>query len=240
MKILSLNINRHEQRSRQRVLLRNEDADILCLQEVTESCFSELCDKGYAAFFAPQWYETYENITLAVGCVIATKHPVTYQNTFYFRGDADAIPDFRNGAIAQESIPRAVQTLCLGTVASDIYIHNLHFTWSANGVPSDLQRDDARKISDYVVRWPNHVIAGDFNTPIGGEIFRLICGDALPATPKDLTTTIDKRFHYSGGVDIVVDSIATSPSVMAHDTRAVFGVSDHCALLADIRLRPEN
>lgn len=52
--------------------------------------------------------------------------------------------------------------------------------------------------------------------------------------PRNVTTTLDDRFHYAGSLDLVVDTIFSTKEYRAADVQVLEGYSDHKGILAFI------
>lgn len=109
-----------------------------------------------------------------------------------------------------------------------------HFTWSPKGEPSDLQREELTKLFSVLDELDHFVIAGDFNTPRGTEIFDTIAKKYKDNIPPEVTTTIDGNFHKAGHLQYVVDGMFSTPEYAVHNVKVVDGLSDHCGIIAEI------
>ena len=78
------------------------------------------------------------------------------------------------------------------------------------------------------------VFCGDFNAPRGRETWLIIASKLKDNIPQDITTTIDGHLHRAGDLQIVVDGLFTSKNYKASDVRVISGISDHCAIVANI------
>jgi endonuclease/exonuclease/phosphatase family metal-dependent hydrolase len=237
LKVLSLNVDRHRQAKRQKALLRSFDADVLCLQEAEATCVAAFQSIGYSTVFAPQWTEQTADKTAVIGSLIATRLKDVTLSNWYIRGSASGVPDFKNGNIQQSDIPRALQSLSMMTAGGPVNIFNLHFTWSANGQPSALQRTDAHKVSEYLQKSNDFALFADFNAPAHGEIMKILATGAKAGHPDGILSTLDDRFHYANDVKIVVDGFIVKGGMEMEQTSARFGVSDHCAILSSLQIR---
>jgi endonuclease/exonuclease/phosphatase family metal-dependent hydrolase len=198
--------------------------------------FQQLINDGFDGVFAPQWNEVISGKIITIGSAILSSQNVSKFENIYFRGNPSNVPDFDDGRVDQACIPRAIQKIELDYCGTTINIMNLHFTWSAAGQASDLQRADILKIRGITSAHKKLVICGDFNAPVGGEILDKLQESLKLSIPCGLTTSIDPQFHYAKDLQIVVDAMFHSGDVAISKIDAKFGVSDHCALIASLSI----
>ena len=205
MKILSLNLNRHQQAARQRVLLRKHAANVLCLQEARSECVEYLESLGYWTLFAPQWKEVEDGKEYLVGSLIASLTAPCHHHNFYYRGAESYVPEFDSGQISQMEIPRAVQLISVEADGRAVSILNTHFTWSSNGVPSEIQRADAKRLNRYLGGLADFLLVGDMNAPWGGEVSRLLRKDAISLIPNNYPRNLRCSLIYAGELKIIFE-----------------------------------
>lgn len=132
-------------------------------------------------------------------------------------------------------IPRAIQTAIVD-IKGDVYkIANLHFTWAPHGIVNEVQLNDAYKVSKILEDFGQHILCGDFNTPVGSEVFEIIRNKAYLAEVANCDSTIDTQYHYAKDLKIIVDAIIFTEEYGLKNIEYVCGVSDHCALVAEIK-----
>lgn len=85
---------------------------------------------------------------------------------------------------------------------------------------------------------PEFILCGDFNAPRGGIIFDTIASKYKDNIPSEINTTIDKNLHKAGDLKLVVDGLFTTPSYQITSIKIIDSLSDHCAILANIRAVP--
>lgn len=115
-------------------------------------------------------------------------------------------------------------------------IATTHFTWSPRGETTDLQRQDFARLQPILNRYQDLILCGDFNAPRGRELFSLFEAHYKDNVPKDITTTIDPSLHYAGdqNLQLVVDTIFTTPEYLVKDCKVLEGLSDHKGVWAKI------
>ncbi|MDQ5951411.1 MAG: hypothetical protein QG639_692, partial [Patescibacteria group bacterium] len=111
-------------------------------------------------------------------------------------------------------------------------IATTHFTWSPAGNTTDAQREDFARLKAILLQYKDLVLCGDFNAPRGREMFSSFESLYKDNVPKEVTTTIDKDLHYAGdkNLQLVVDSIFTTPHYQVSEVKMLSGVSDHLGI----------
>ena len=83
-------------------------------------------------------------------------------------------------------------------------------------------------------------MCGDFNAPRGGEIFSALATRWHDNIPGTYHTSLDLSLHKAGKVDgerlatLMVDGLFTTPGYRTSRVELVPGVSDHCAIVAEV------
>jgi len=241
MKIISLNIegNKHLDDKILPFFVK-EKADVLCLQEVFAKDIQTICQTtGLEKYsFVSQAKVTKDNPHLPTNglwglCVFAKNLSKTRKH--YYNGNANQIPEF----FAYQD-PNSMNR-CLLTVQTEIdgeiyQLASTHFTWSGEGKISDLQKENFTKLKSSLAKYPELIFCGDLNTPRGEEIYDQLAQIYQDNIPKKIKTTIDKKIHKSKkDICLVVDALFTSPAYQAKKVRVVDGVSDHMAIVAEIK-----
>ncbi|HEY5810705.1 MAG TPA: endonuclease/exonuclease/phosphatase family protein, partial [Povalibacter sp.] len=96
-----------------------------------------------------------------------------------------------------------------------------------------------QRLKRALAAYPDYVLCGDFNAPRGRPLFSLFT-DELGLTdhlPPTVTTTIDPQLHRAGALQLVVDTIFSTPHYQVEDVQVLEGISDHKGILATLRRR---
>lgn len=101
---------------------------------------------------------------------------------------------------------------------------------------TEFQRHLRDKLLDATACYDDLILCGDFNAPRGYEIFESIAKRYRDNIPAQYTTSIDNDLHHAGNknLQLVVDVLFTTPHYTADNVEYVCGLSDHCALRAQI------
>jgi endonuclease/exonuclease/phosphatase family metal-dependent hydrolase len=210
---------------------------VVALQEVFQTDIPRLQGNQYPfAFYAPTVTITHPNQYRVsprgiMGNLILSQTPMAVSRHYYV-GSPDTIPELVDGF---PNSPNRVVQQATWLWEEDTYtIANTHFTWSTGGQTSDEQRRTLAALLGAVADWPPHILVGDFNAPRGREIWTELTQHYTDNIPSDITTTIDGNLHRAGPLPIVVDGIFSQPEYQVGPVTVMTGVSDHCAVLAEI------
>lgn len=245
IKIATINIEHGRHLPELFEFVKREQPDVLCLQEVFEVDVDAVKrETGMEGFFHPYgivkksygypidprglWGELILFQTNKVNIIDQENSKCTY---YYYGILNGRIPEFTHPS----SPNNVVQVVKLIAHNHEYVVANTHFTWSANGRATQLQRRSFARLSSFLSKYPELILCGDFNAPRGGEIFSLFTQRFTDNIPPDITTTIDSSKHYSGKkLDLVVDNIFTTPGNKVSNVRVITGVSDHCAVVGEV------
>ncbi len=242
IKLISLNIELDRHLDLVEKFLRKERPDVVCLQEVIESDFPKLVVEldmaGVFAAMGRYGVETEKgNRVLGVGLI--SKLPMKDIRSVYYHGEEVSA---RNVLVKkQEDAQNYCRVLVSGKVQKDeveFVVGTTHFTWAPDGQANDFQREHIRKLLSVLSHISEIVFCGDFNAPRGGEIFDAIAKHYKDHIPKHYTTSIDMGLHRFGaklkGKPLMVDGLFSTPHYEIRNVRLQDGVSDHCAIVAEI------
>lgn len=114
-------------------------------------------------------------------------------------------------------------------------IGTTHFTWTPDGEADEVQRTDIESLFAVLEKQGDIIFTGDFNAPRGKEIFSRLAERYHDNVPSEYTTSIDSTLHRAGDLPHMVDGIFSTSGYAVQNVRMVCGVSDHCALVAEVR-----
>lgn len=230
---ISVNIERDKHLDRVEKLLMESNADMVCLQEVMQCDVNRLAKtQHYNEFFSPTTrHKDGENNW--EGILILALHPFISKKVHQYAGpDTPAVYDKSTTTTLQQT-RRYLLQVCEVEFNQQIYrFANTHFTWSRDGQADDYQRQDVKKMLDYLEAYPSFVLSGDFNAPRGREIFSKIAERYQDNIPAHYETSLDKNLHRCGYLPYMVDGLFSTPDYTIRDVELMFGVSDHAAVRA--------
>jgi exonuclease III len=230
VKIIQLNIERDRHLDKIHAFFREENADVLCLQEVNEDEYLHLKEAfGLKGIFVP--------INLREGMkqgeVLLSKHEMENLNVEYYSKKREELPNQNRGD--EEYYHWAFITGEIECGGAHYKVGTTHFPVSYPGtVISDFQRECYAKLKQLLLKEDDLIFCADTNCPRGTELFDDMASYMTDNIPKEAMTTIDKDLHKAGYLPYVVDCIFTTANCKARNVRLMSGVSDHMAIVAEI------
>lgn len=237
--IISLNIEQDWHLENVVALVQAKQVEVILLQEVLAKDLPYLqAELQMQAEFAVLNYITHSNgkhnkhSKQQLGLATLSKLPILKSSVSYYRGDGTNPPHINKGE--PEKMDRAVLAIEVVKSGQRFCLLNTHFTWSADGKPSELQYHDLAKFLLIIENFPEFVLGGDFNAPRGTAIFDTLATKFQDNIPREVNTTLDKNLHIAGYRKLVVDGLFTTPAYQVNNIEVVDGISDHCAIVAAI------
>lgn len=237
LKLITLNIEGNRHLDKQIAWLKQEKPDVLCLQElfaVDASVFAE--ELGLEPHFVPLSRVENENKyniptrgLWGLGIFSALK--TTSVQSYHYYGDDAEVPLFTDPNSGNRALLAA--TVKKGRTAFNIA--TTHFTWSDQGEATEDQRRDLGRLMQLVSNFDELALCGDFNAPRGREIYSILAQTLEDQLPEKITTTIDPDMHYAGALELVVDSIFTTPGYKMTRVHTKSGISDHQAVIGHLK-----
>lgn len=231
IKFICVNIEQHLHLKEVHNFLNEQQADIVCFQEVREGDLPPFEQAfGYTSVFAPM-HDILASGGNRKGVAILTRGEVVNSERIFY---GDFMPTPPHNPTPDVIVPdQAVLLYAEVRCGEQVYsVATTHFTWSSMAQVTDYQRRNMTRLLANLSRYPKLILCGDFNTPRGDEIYDTLAHHYHDNLPKSVTTTVDGTFHRNGNLQLVVDSIFTTPHYRVSDVQVMTGVSDHCALVA--------
>ncbi len=237
MKLISLNIEGDKHLDRCIPFLRQESADVVCLQEVFEADLDTIRKGlGMRFEFVPilQINDSFNGKSAKGDWGIALffkELPHTVTHTYYANDTSTkgVLPvwDGRSDDIWKQAV-------ILATFESGITIATTHFAWSPKGTSTEYQRAYMKDLINVLSSERDVVLCGDLNAPRGRATWQMLADIYTDNIPPDVTTTLDQNLHEVSGLQYVVDAMFTGGHCVATDVQVIDGVSDHMAIVARI------
>jgi len=239
LKLLTLNIENHRHLDRVVQTIATHLPDIVCLQEVFEKDCAKLAAVGgyqvkYAISTLMPEGKADNTSPRSWGVAVLARVPVLNQAVVYYDDD----PRIR--IFKGPMDPRHVLVTTELQHEGRFYrFGTTHFTWSMAGATTNEQLADFVRLKQALLPYPDYVLCGDFNAPRGGELFSKFTDELslIDHLPANVTTTIDPQFHYAGALELVVDTIFSTPEYSVTDVQVLEGISDHKGILAWVARR---
>ncbi len=244
LKLLSLNMEGHKHLDRVFELVKQEHPDVICLQEVFEVDMPLLEQtfgmKGrYAAMADVRDVSIHQAHAFGSwGLAQFTTLPVIDSRAEYYVGQPDELPIFfsnnnpnaQNRVLLVATVEKEGQSFTIGTT---------HFTWSTGGKYTPEQAENFHALSQILDQLPELILCGDLNSPRQGEVanvFHQLAERYTDTIPPEITTSIDGQFHKAGQLELMVDSLFSTPQYQVKNVRVIGGVSDHKAVVGEVAL----
>jgi len=235
IKLITLNIEGRKHLKRVIPFLEEENADVICLQEVFERDYLEIKNKlNLNGSYSPMSNRTtpnkyYDQLFGKWGVCLLTKLKEFEIEEYYYRGKGDS-PQFHN-------IWSDDRVLVYGTFKKNdkkYLIGTTHFCFTPDGQADNDQRKYFKKLISFLKKFNNFILAGDFNAPRGREIFTKFTKYFKDNLPKETTSTLDTKYHQMKNLRLVVDTIFTKGTYSVENIKLIKGLSDHKALVGKI------
>lgn len=242
LSLISLNVERSKHLDRILLFLREQEPDVFCVQELSESDYELFREMfRYAAPFVPLSIYSEGGERIPQGICIFSNVPLLKTQVHYYVGDPSSLSEVVSGEV--EMYSNGNRAVLFATVEKDdvpYAIATTHFTWSEKGQATDIQREHLRSMLNALETEKELVLCGDFNMPRGGELFATLAEKYKDNIPPEYMTSIDVSLHRNRLDDLeelsqkMVDGLFTTPGYRAQDVRLVSGVSDHFSIVSTI------
>lgn len=231
-RLLTLNVYQKNYLDRSIPYLVKSQPDIICLQEVCRDDFEHIKSRlNFDGHFLPTI-----DINVATptqfGLAILTSGSILSHSTSYFSDQHESL---------MSPTTAGVLIVTISFKIDETYtIANTHGVWTDGGFATPFQLRATERLLGSLQAFPNLILCGDFNAPRGREAWERIGQIYQDTIPANVMTTIDGELHRVGPLPYVVDGIFTTPHYRVKDVRVVSGLSDHCALEAEVEINDEN
>ena len=239
-KLVSLNVAGRDWNDVQLSFFRQTGADILCLQEIYKDDFQILKKTlNMKGVFTPTLIKASNRKSDAtkkppLGIAILTKFPIVEKDVISY-AEKDVSID-RDNDIKMTSIRDIIVVGIITPTKKIINLGTVHFTWSPDGKATEIQKIHIKSLINKASHYSDLILCGDFNAPRGGEIFSLIAGNYRDNIPSQYKTSIDRKKHRSGNLNLMVDGLFTSKNnSRVSNVYLEDGVSDHLAIVAELQ-----
>jgi exonuclease III len=241
MKLITINIEKSKHLERIIPFLQREKPDVLCVQEIIQAdvpFIQEALDidgQMLPTTYHLQKGETEANPSQVEGVALFTNLRRTPIRGYYYSGDGTI------NTHLQGSNSKVVIHTQISDEFGTYNVATTKFKWTPDGKPSITQERHFKKLTQYLTgltRYlPGHediILCGDFNVPRGGPMFKKFAELYKDNLPSDITSTLDPQLHSAAPLELVVDTIFTTPGYIVSNVRVVEGLSDHKAVIAKI------
>ena len=239
IKIVSLNVERSKHIDLVLEFLKQEQPDVLCVQELCEADiphFESIFGSEYAYVPMATFNETDGSaFVCGLGLGIFSRLKIVEQKARLYAGSQNKLPVYQHPD--QHTMNRYLLSC---DVIKDDVVYNIgttHFTWTPDGKIDDRQREDIPELLEVLDAEEEIILVGDFNAPRGGEVFAILAGRYRDNIPPEYTTSLDSALHRAGELNLMVDGFFSTPGYEVASVHMERGVSDHCALVGIVSKR---
>lgn len=247
LKLISLNVEMDRHYDTVIPFLKNENPDVICLQEVLEKDFEMYKrELGVDGFYKPSEY-VYSPAyggpkNERHGVAIFAKKLLNTKYVYYVGSEKSIDTPFEEYFVNGEHPENRV--LLIAQVADnnreEFTIATTHFTLTHFGEATPLQLGNLELLHAELEKIPEFALAGDFNAPRGNATFDKLATYYKDNIPEEYDTSIDMSMHRNrhNNFKHMVDGLFTTPNYTATNVRLQDGLSDHMATVAEIKKAP--
>ena len=237
IKLIQLNIERDKHLEQILPFLLEQEPDVVCVQEIADHSVKRFTEGlGLYGHFVPMNTRADDGVPHIQGIALFSTIPFTKTWSVQYAGNTSVLPTYNGDTPESKHTTQRFELAYAELLKDDVLfrIATTHFPWTAEGGTTDFQREDMEKMIHILAENGEVVLAGDFNAPRGGEIFSLLAAKYKDNVPAEYTSSIDGALHRAGPLELMVDSIFSSPRYSVTDVAMHTGVSDHCAIVSTI------
>lgn len=229
--LLTLNIERRKHHNRVRPFLMTHRPDVICLQEVFEDTAETFAKELYYNWvFAPR--AEFHDEPGREGVAILTHFAIQDSKTQVYERQSEVQPELAHIHTKRPMSSLLTADLCIDDQTATVA--TTHFTWSPGGIINEDQKANFEVLLKLLEETPEFILAGDFNSPRGTEVFDTLAKRYTDNIPSSVTSTIDPHLHKAGQLEYVVDGLFTTRRYQVDNVSIIDGLSDHCGITATI------
>lgn len=244
VRLLSFNIEGDLHLDKIGPFLKQQNADVVCLQEVFLDDLPGLLGADYRFHFLPMTLKTRQSgLASAWGTAIAHRLPGELAICDYYHRPTESLVPFSETA-KRPTIWHGVVGVQIASGSAAMNICTTHFTWTPDGAPDANQRGDMANLLALMAREPPHVLSGDFNIPRKqNSLYGTLTQRYTDHVPERFTSSIYLPLHYVRNdpakcaklATYMVDYIFSTPGFCRiRDFEMHGGMSDHFGLSAEV------
>jgi endonuclease/exonuclease/phosphatase family metal-dependent hydrolase len=259
--LLHLNIERNKHLDAVFKLLKEKNPDIVCLEEVFSKDAEKIASQFvYNYLYSPLFIFKNKEEEDQLGSAIFSKFPIiNIQKNYYGDIKIDGlitvtIEEEVESTKTKERIENRFEynyTLLSGLIQlnekNNVTVCTTHFPVTDHQSPSHEDHDfmNIKKIDEIersriffenlvntIHSFENPIIfTADLNNPRGEYIYDSLTHELVDQVPADLKSSLDPNLHRVKNLNLMVDTIMTTPDIKVKSFEVIEGVSDHKAFL---------
>jgi endonuclease/exonuclease/phosphatase family metal-dependent hydrolase len=227
--------------------LKEQQADVVLLQEVTNARDKTLAAKHralevlktelrypYQDFVQSFVYRGPDGL-VPQGSAVLTKFPIRQSSGIFFNEPDRAY--YEDIPADWPLVPRLLQRVDLQTPAGELNVFNIQGVWDLNGDDySDARRAMTDTILDAIMGRPKVIFGGDSNASLGNPLWERLNRHLKSAFPNGLKTTFNMRRKTNPGyATAAVDVVYVSPNIKVLGAECLdIDISDHLPLVVTL------
>jgi exonuclease III len=259
--ILHLNIQTDHRILKIHNLILNKKPDIICFQEVFKKDAQEIAEKfNYQYVFTPKMLFESDGFPDEEGCAIFSRFPISSKILHHYgENQAGETPYFHVNDVAIINNKRPLASYQAHYILTSVNItlpFSKNITIGTTHFPVvDYQIGESReyhfpetfyleqhiRIMDYFDRFIGGItklstptiFTADMNQPRDLFLYNALAHTLVDCVPSDLVSSIDPNLHRVKNLDLMVDTIMTSPDIKVKKFEVIEGVSDHKAFFME-------
>lgn len=263
-KILHLNVERNRHTKAVIKLLEEKKPDVVCFAEAMYEDIKTISSKlGYDFAFATRFIFKDNEKSDQEGSAILSKYPILnigkcrYDDKILKNPITHTEKDWntkdkerpKNRFLEKNTLLTALiqinekQTVTISTTHFPVTDHSTPGL-SDHDIKSWQNIDDLEHADVYLDRLIKNirsligpvVFTADLNNPRGEYVYDTIAHELVDRVPISLKSSIDPSLHRVKGLELMIDTIMTTPDISVKSFEVIEGVSDHKAFLALLQI----
>ena len=242
MKLVSINIELNRHYKTVFDFLKQENPDVICLQELLEDDFDNFKKiLGKQGIFKPRTRigddlhlqdikEKKEGIAIFANNIVDS-------GSIYYEGSEENLlktySEYINGENNKNSVLLWIDTKDSDNKSYRFATTHVPVTKGGESTPYQLEIIDL--LLKELDSLGEFVLSGDMNAPRGKETFGRIAKKYKDNIPGEYKTSLDQNLHRVKNLQRMVDGLFTTTKHRASNVKLIDGISDHMAIVADIR-----
>ncbi|TAJ13989.1 endonuclease/exonuclease/phosphatase family protein [Patescibacteria group bacterium] len=251
MKLISLNIEGAKHLARVCAFLEKEDADVLCVQEIFERDAEMIARKynlnhSFSPMLLSQYIKKENEPWEPFGiCMFSKTLLENVRSDMYWSPHQDLKKFDTTNVHTKRETERHMLLSANVTIGETLYtVATTHFTWTPDGQSDSYQETDTETLLHILEAFPEVILCGDFNLPRNhNPLYEKFSSRYIDAIPPEYTSSLDLTLHRMGNnpvessklAQFMVDYLFLTPQYHADNVHLESGVSDHMAVVADIK-----
>lgn len=240
MKLVSINIELNKHYKTVFDFLKQENPDVICLQELLEDDFEnfkKVLDKQ--GIFKPHSRVGedlhLQDIKEKKGGVAIFAKDIIDSGSIYYEGNEDNLlktySEYVTGENNKNSVLVWIDIMNKEGRSSRFITTHVPVTKGGESTPYQLEVvDNLLKELDSLREF---ILCGDMNAPRGKETFSRIAKKYKDNIPGEYKTSLDQNLHRVKNLQHMVDGLFTTTKYQASNVKLIDGISDHMAIVAD-------